>query len=299
MHDMGAHHPESPRRLGQIEDRLLISGLGDFLQRYEAPRAEIAALERVHDALHVQHILTADVTAGEIEIDPDTLMNAHSQEAALRAAGAGILGVDLALDGKAGLSFCAVRPPGHHAERLKAMGFCFFNNVAVAAGHALSRGLERVAILDFDLHYGNGTADIFAKDPRVLMCSTYQQPLYPDWSGIPGATNLIDVPLSPYTNSSTFRAAIREFWVPALNDFAPQIFLISAGFDAHQRDPLGDLKLTTEDFRWIGTLIRELAEQHCDGRVVATLEGGYDVDALAVSVEAFLRAFIHDGYNSL
>lgn len=298
LHDMGADHPESPRRLANIEDRLLLSGLGDFLQRYEAPRAPVADLTRVHDAGHVHRILNADATAGEIEIDPDTLMNAHSQDAAMRAAGAGLLAVDLVMQEKAGLAFCAVRPPGHHAERLKAMGFCFFNNVAVAAGYALASGLKRVAILDFDLHYGNGTADIFALDPRVQLCSTYQHPLYPNWAGIPEAANLIDVPLAPGAGSAEFRAAVRAQWLPAMTTFEPEMILVSAGFDAHQRDPLGDLRLTTDDYRWIGSVIREFAEAHCRGRVVATLEGGYDIDALAVSVEAFLRAFVHDGYTT-
>ena len=294
LHDMGPEHPESPRRLAAIEDRLLGGGLGDFLQRHEAPRVSLAALERVHDAAHVKRILSADTRAGEIQIDPDTLMNPHTLEAALRAAGAGVLGVDLALHDEAGLAFCAVRPPGHHAERARAMGFCFFNNVAVAAAHALAQGLQRVAILDFDLHYGNGTADIFKSDPRVLLCSTYQHPLYPQWAGAPDAPNLLDVPLPAMAGSAAFRSAVSERWLPRLEQFQPELLLVSAGFDAHALDPLGDLRLHTDDYRWLGAVIQGVAEACCQGRVVATLEGGYNLEALAHSVVAFIEPFLGD-----
>ena len=289
---MGAEHPESPRRLDAIEDRLLADGISGFLQRAEAPRASVQALKRVHDPEHVNRILTADTRAGEIQIDPDTVMNPHSLEAALRAAGAGVLAVDLVLSDKAGLAFCAVRPPGHHAERERAMGFCFFNNVAVAAAHALAQGLKRVAILDFDVHYGNGTADIFKSDARVLLCSTYQHPLYPNWTGAPGAPNLVDVPLPPFSGGAAFRAAVTEKWLPRLESFQPELLLVSAGFDAHAQDPLADLRLSTDDFRWIGAVTLGVAEACCHGRVVATLEGGYNLDALARSVCAFLQPFL-------
>ena len=292
LHEMGAEHPESPRRLDAIEDRLLADGIGDFLQRMEAPRVSLQALERVHDPEHVKRILNADTSSGEMQIDADTLMNPHSLEAALRAAGAGVLAVDLVLNDQAGLAFCAVRPPGHHAERAKAMGFCFFNNVAVAAAHALAQGLKRVAILDFDLHYGNGTADIFKGDERVLLCSTYQHPLYPYWPGAPDAPNLVDVALPPYTGSAAFRAAVTEKWLPRLESFQPELLLVSAGFDAHAQDPMGDLRLGTEDFRWMGTVTQGVAEACCHGRVVATLEGGYNLDALARSVCSFLQPFL-------
>ncbi|MES2683568.1 MAG: histone deacetylase family protein [Pseudomonadota bacterium] len=292
LHDMGAGHPESPRRLDAIEDRLRADGSGDFLQRLAAPMVSAIALERVHDAAHVERILTADTTAGEIQIDPDTLMNPHSLEAALRAAGAGVLAVDEVLAGRAGLAFCAVRPPGHHAERARAMGFCFFNNIAVAAAHALASGLQRVAILDFDVHYGNGTADIFKGDARVLVCQTYQHPLYPHWAGAPDAPNLVDVPLRAYSGSAAFRAAVTEHWLPRLESFQPELLLVSAGFDAHELDPMAELRFTTDDYRWIAGVIQGVAEACCEGRVVAMLEGGYHLDALARSVSAFLQPFL-------
>jgi acetoin utilization deacetylase AcuC-like enzyme len=203
-----------------------------------------------------------------------------------------VRGVDLVLEDRAQLAFCAVRPPGHHAERARAMGFCFFNNVAVGAAHALARGLTRIAILDFDLHYGNGTADIFKGDERVLLCSTYQHPLYPHWHGAPDAANLVDVPLAAHSGGTAFRDAVANRWLPRLQRHRPELILVSAGFDAHQADPLGDLRLRAEDYGWVGRVIRDVAAECCDGRVVATLEGGYDLDALARSVEAFLSPFL-------
>ncbi len=289
---MGADHPECGRRLSAIEDRLLIDGLGDFVLRLEAPQASVHALERVHSHDHINRILTADTSGGGCRIDPDTLMNSHTVEAALHAAGAGMLGVDTVLSNQAKLAFCAVRPPGHHAESARAMGFCFFNNVAVAAAYALTQGCKRVAILDFDVHYGNGTADIFMNDARVLLCSTFQQALYPYWPGAPDARNLVDVALPTGAGSTAFRAAITERWMPRLVAFQPDLLLVSAGFDAHVQDPLADLRLTTEDYRWVGTEISRIAQVCCQGRVVATLEGGYHLDALARSVCAFLAPFV-------
>lgn len=294
LHEMGAEHPESPRRLAAIEDRLLSGGLGDFVQRLKAPRASVQALLRVHTEDHVNRILWADTSGGEFQIDPDTRMNPYTLEAALHAAGAGVLAVDTVLSNEAGLAFCAVRPPGHHAERAQAMGFCFFNNVAVAAAYALTKGCQRVAILDFDAHYGNGTADIFKGDARVLLCSTYQHPLYPYWPGAPEATNLVDVPLHSHADSAAFRVAVTEHWLPRLESFEPELLLVSAGFDAHAHDPLADLRLSTEDFRWIGGVIRGVAEAGCQGRVVALLEGGYHLEALARSVCGFLAPFLGD-----
>jgi len=291
-HEMGPQHPESPRRLQAIQDRLRATGLDQFLVHREAPRATEADLLRVHTREHVDSVLHADASAGPVRIDADTALGEHTLAAALHAAGAGILGVDLVLAGEAGLAFCAVRPPGHHAERARAMGFCFFNNIAVAAGHALARGLTRIAVLDFDLHYGNGTADIFLGDERVWLYSTYQHPLYPHWTGAPHATNLVDAPLRPYAGSEAYRAAITGQWLPALQRQQPQLILVSAGFDAHADDPLGDLRLTTDDYRWTASVIRGVAAECADGRVVAMLEGGYDLTALARSVEAFLGAFL-------
>lgn len=294
-HFMGEGHPESPRRLQVIEDRLRATGLLDFVRRVEAPAASEDQLLRVHTREHVARVLHADVRSGPIWHDADTAQGEHSAQAALHAAGAGIKGVELALAGAAELAFCAVRPPGHHAERARAMGFCLFNNVAVAAAHALALGLNRVAILDFDLHYGNGTADIFAGDERVWLYSTYQHPLYPYWSGAPHAANLVDVPLAPYAGGEAFRHGVNVHWQPALERQRPELILVSAGFDAHAEDPLGDLRLGYDDFAWIGERIRHWAQVWCRGRAVALLEGGYALHALARSVESFLRPFLHDG----
>jgi acetoin utilization deacetylase AcuC-like enzyme len=292
LHRMDPGHPECPERLAAIEDRLIASGLDLFLQRREAPEASIDALLRVHDVDHVESVLRTRPAEGLVRIDPDTSMNAHTAEAALRAAGAGLLAVDLLLSGQAGFVFCAVRPPGHHAERARAMGFCFFNSIAVAAAEALARGLARVAVLDFDVHYGNGTADIFRREPRVLLCSTYQHPLYPYWAGDPDAPGRVDAPLPAGAGSDAYRAAVRDHWLPALERFAPQMLLVSAGFDAHRRDPLAQLQLTDEDYAWSARQIQELADRHCEGRVLAMLEGGYDPHALARCVEAFVRPFV-------
>lgn len=292
-HEIAPGHPESPQRLAAIEDRLLSSGLGDFVQRYPAPLASQQDLLRVHSAAHVEEVMRhRHIGRRTVAVDGDTAYTEFTVEAALHAAGAGVLGVDLALGERAELAFCAVRPPGHHAEHARAMGFCFFNNVAVAAAHALTRGLQRVAILDFDLHYGNGTADIFRNDPRVLLLSTYQHPLYPNWTGIADAANLVDVPLRAYADGPAFRAAVMQHWLPALERHRPELLLVSAGFDAHADDPLGDLRLRYEDYRWISTLIRDVAAATAKGRVVATLEGGYDLTALARSVEAFLTPYL-------
>jgi acetoin utilization deacetylase AcuC-like enzyme len=291
-HDMGAYHPESPRRLLALEAHIASSPFGARLLRVDAPLASRAELERVHAAELVETVL-APLAAGRLRrIDPDTVMNAFTAAAAQRAAGAAICAVDLVLEDRASLAFCAVRPPGHHAESAAAMGFCFFNNIAVAAAHALERGLDRVAILDFDVHFGNGTADIFKTDPRVLVCNSYQSMLYPHWTSGHGIAHLIDAPLPAGAGSAEFRAAVQQRWCPAVEAHAPQLILVSAGFDAHQADPLAGLNLSTADFAWIGAQILELARRHCQQRVVASLEGGYDITALFESVEAFLQPFM-------
>jgi acetoin utilization deacetylase AcuC-like enzyme len=289
LHENDANHPEAPWRLQAIHDRLVVTGLDALLSHHHAPLATREQLLRVHDAAHVDALLGG---AGPHPHDGDTAAGPHTLPAALRAAGAAVRAVDLVLEDRAGLAFCGVRPPGHHAERARAMGFCYFNNVAVGAAHALARGLERVAILDFDVHYGNGTADIFRRDPRVLLCSTYQHPLYPAWTGAPDAPNLVDAPLPAYAGSTAFRDAVANRWLPAIERHRPELILVSAGFDAHQDDPLADLRLQTGDFGWVGSVIHEVAAACCGGRVVATLEGGYEPHALARSVERFLRPFL-------
>jgi len=291
-HVIEPDHPESPRRLQAIHDRMVASGFAGLLLQEPAPRATREQLVRVHEPGHVDRLLALEGATACVPVDADTAICPDTLPAALRAAGAAVRGVDLVLEERAQLAFCAVRPPGHHAERARAMGFCFFNNVAVGASHAMARGLSRIAILDFDLHYGNGTADIFKGDGRVMLYSTYQHPLYPHWHAPPDAANLVDVPLPAQSGGTAFRDAVANHWLPRLQQQQPELILVSAGFDGHLADPLGDLRLVTEDFRWIGRVIRDVAAECCDGRVVATLEGGYDLDALARGVEAFLAPFL-------
>lgn len=259
----------------------------DFFRRELAPEATDEQLLRVHGEAHLRAM-----RRGPRVIDDDTIQTEHTFDAALRAAGAVVLGVDAVLSGETQFAFCAVRPPGHHAERDRAMGFCFFNNAAVGAAHALAQGLERVALVDFDVHYGNGSADIFRNDPRVWMYSTYQDPLYPHWPGSRDAPHLIDAPLRARGGSEAFRAAVTEHWLPAMERQQPQMIIVSAGFDAHARDPLADMNLGYDDFHWIGELLRDVAAQCSEGRVVATLEGGYDLHALARSVESFAQPWL-------
>lgn len=290
-HEMGPYHPESPERLRAIEDRMHEVGLSAMFDHLEAPLASREMLLRVHDKQLVDMILGAR-PLGYLEIDPDTSLNAYSSGAASHAAGGAVLAVDRVLAGQAGLAFCAVRPPGHHAERARAMGFCLFNSVAVAAAHALESGLSRVAIVDFDVHYGNGTADIFRDDPRILFCSTYQDSLFPGWRSDHGIAHLLDVPLPAGSGSSAYRSAIESRWIPALEAHRPQLILVSAGFDAHAEDPLAGLRLETEDFRWTAEVLMKLAADLDHNGIVATLEGGYNTHALARSVEAFVRPFV-------
>lgn len=292
-HEMGYGHPECPARLRAIEAHLSAVGIAPRLLRLEAPRATRADLLRVHTRGLVEAILDAPVT-GYRRVDPDTTMNEHTAEAALRAAGAALLAVDTVRAGKADLAFCAVRPPGHHAGRDKAMGFCFFNNLAVGVAHALAEGVRRVAVLDFDVHFGNGTAEIFRDDPRVLVCNTYEWPFYPFAQSDPHNRHLLDVPLPAGADGEEFRIAVEHCWWPAVEAHAPGMLFVSAGFDAHVADPLAGLRFGAPDYAWIGSQIKRMAERHCGGRVVATLEGGYDLNALGQSVAAFLQAFLDD-----
>jgi acetoin utilization deacetylase AcuC-like enzyme len=289
MHEMGIGHPESPERLQAVERAMAQSALGGQRSMKTAGAAKPEMLARAHDPALVESLLKSAPKNGYVRLDADTTMNPFTAEAALRAAGACVEAVDSALANGPKVSFCAVRPPGHHAERATAMGFCLFDNVAVAAAHALERGLQRVAILDFDVHYGNGTVDIFRKDPRVLVCNTYQYPLYPFWADGGGAAHIVDAPLHPRSGGAEFRDAVKTIWEPAIKRFAPELILVSAGFDAHRDDPLAHLNLVEDDFRWVGQKIRDWAERSAQGRVVATLEGGYALNALGASVVAFLE----------
>ena len=293
-HDMGRGHPECPQRLDAINDHLIAVGLANALDHRDAPRATLAQLERAHAAAHVHELrdLAEPLTAsGERRaLDPDTSAGPGTWEAALRAAGAAVAATDAVLDGQVANAFCAVRPPGHHATRDQAMGFCFFNNVAVAARHALDvRGLQRVAIIDFDVHHGNGTEDIIAGDERMLMASFFQHPLYPYSGAVPKGTNMINVPIAPYTRGAEVREAIDAMWMPRLEEFQPQMIFISAGFDAHRDDDLGQLGLVEADYTWITRRLFDLAARHAQGRIVSCLEGGYNLGALARSVAAHLR----------
>jgi acetoin utilization deacetylase AcuC-like enzyme len=291
LHDMGRHHPECPDRLRAIEDRLIAAGLLGLLSEYEAPLATTEQLTRVHDAGYVAAVEAAAPDTGTIHLDPDTAMNPHSYRAALRAAGAAVLATDLVMRGEASNAFCSVRPPGHHAEHARAMGFCFFNNVAVAAAHALEQyGVQRVAIVDFDVHHGNGTEDIFAEDPRVLMVSTFQHPFYP-YSGIHGRSErMVNIPLPAYSGGAAFRDAVTRFWLPAIAASDPDVVFISAGFDAHREDDMAALALTEDDYYWATHEIKAVVRQPVRGRIVSCLEGGYNLDALGRSVAAHIRA---------
>ncbi len=267
-----------------------------YLPRCEAPSAATEALTRVHSAAHVAFVLDQIPRQGRVHIDADTSLSSGSGEAALRAAGAAVLGADLIAQGRTRSAFCAVRPPGHHAEPERAMGFCLFNNVAIGAYHARAvHGFHRLAIIDFDVHHGNGTQALAMRDPDLFYASTHQWPLYPGTGGPNDhgpAANIVNVPLRAGTDGPAFRQAFAEIIVPALDRFRPDMLFISAGFDAHWRDPLANLDLTEQDFGWVTAELVKLAERHCQGRILSTLEGGYDLDALRRSAEAHVRALM-------
>jgi acetoin utilization deacetylase AcuC-like enzyme len=289
-HDMGAHHPERPARLTAIEDQLIASGIGQHLQRYEAPLATDEQLARVHPPEYVRAIREAAPQQGTIHLDPDTAMNPWTLRAALRAAGAAVLATDLVLQKEVNSAFCAVRPPGHHACRARPMGFCIFNNVAVAARHAVqAHRLERVAIIDFDVHHGNGTEDIFENDRQVLMASIFQHPFYPYSGTEDPAPNMVNVPLPAGAGSREFRAAVSREWLPALEAFKPELVIFSAGFDAHAEDEMAMLRFADADYGWVTEQVKALADRHAQGRMVSMLEGGYALSALGRSAVQHIR----------
>ncbi len=293
-HDMGRGHPESPQRLAAIDDYLIASGLDALLERREAPLLDRAELALAHDSDYVDAMceLLEQVAASGASraIDADTIASPGTWNAVRRAAGAAVAATDAVLDGSCENAFCSVRPPGHHATRTAAMGFCFFNSVAIAARHALDvRGLERVAIVDFDVHHGNGTEDIIAGDERILMASIFQDPLYPGSGSVPLGTNMINVPVAPYSRGAEIRALVEANWMPRLEAFRPQMIFVSAGFDAHRDDELAQLGLVEADYEWITQRIKAVADAHAQGRIVSCLEGGYNLGALARSVAAHLR----------
>ncbi len=289
---MGAGHPECPERLGAIHDQLLIKGLLDYMETYVAPLATEAQLGRAHALSYVREIIASSPADGYLQVDPDTCMNRFTVTAALRAAGAAVLATDLVIAGKAPSAFCNVRPPGHHAARAAAMGFCFFNNVAVGIRHALKvHGLQRVALVDFDVHLGNGSEDIFRDDDRVLLCSIYEHGLYPFTEGLNGP-HMIAVPLPSRSGSEQFREAIADGWIAALDGFRPELIYFSAGFDGHREDDMGNLGLVEADYAWATRQVMAVAGRHCQGRVISCLEGGYDLSALGRSAAAHVKVLI-------
>jgi len=290
-HQMGAYHPECPERLAAIDDALIAGRIADYLVPYDAPLATDEQLLRVHPRPYIEAVQSSAPSHGIVHLDPDTAMSPGSLDAALRAAGAGVLATDLVVGGRHANAFCSVRPPGHHATRTRAMGFCIFNNIAVAAKHALEHhGVERVAIIDFDVHHGNGTEAIFADDPRVLMASTFQHPFYPYSGTDDPAANMVNVPLAAGTGSDGFRQAVERAWMPALEAFAPQMVFISAGFDAHLEDDMAMMRLVDADYAWVTQQVKRVADRFAHGRIVSMLEGGYALSALGRSVVQHLRA---------
>lgn len=291
QHDMGAHHPECPDRLGAINDRLIASGLDMYLQFHDAPLAEMAQLERVHPRAHIDNLKASSPSHGIVHVDPDTAMSPGTWQAALRSAGAGCFATDLVMRGEANNAFCAVRPPGHHAESGKAMGFCFFNNIAVAARHAIKVwNLSRVAIVDIDVHHGNGTEEIFAGDPNVLMVSMFQHPFYPYCGTDNPASNMCNIPVPAGTRGDGFRELVTDIWVPRLREYQPEMIFISAGFDAHYEDDMASLGLVESDYAFVTEQLKRVADEACGGRIVSMLEGGYALSALARSVVTHIKA---------
>ena len=293
-HDPGRLHPERPARLEAVLAALEAPAFAG-LERIEAPRAELEQIERVHDPRYVEMVIAAVPEFGRVDFDADTTLSVGSGEAMLRAAGAVCAAVGWAMGGEGRHAFCAVRPPGHHAEAGEALGFCVFNNIAVGVGEAKAvHGLERVAVVDFDVHHGNGTQHLFERDPGVFFASTHQWPLYPGTGAESetGVGNVVNVALAPLSGSAEFRLGMAERILPALDRFRPELILISAGFDAHWLDPLGSLNLDEEDYAWVTGELCRIADRHAGGRVVSTLEGGYDLDALGASAAAHVKALM-------
>jgi acetoin utilization deacetylase AcuC-like enzyme len=290
-HDMGLHHPECPARINAIHDQLTASGLLNLLKHYDAPKASTEQLTRVHSSEYVKWVFDKSPDSGTIQLDGDTAMNPYSLRAALRSAGAAVKAVDLVMSGEANRAFCNVRPPGHHAGRTSAAGFCIFNNIAVAAAHALEHyGLQRVAIADFDVHHGNGTEEIFHDDPRVMLCSTFRYPYYPYCGTESGNSHIINVPLAVGSSGVEFRTAVSDHWLPALEKFQPEFLFISAGFDAHREDDMGGLSLVEDDYVWVTEKLKDIAARFAKGRIVSILEGGYALHALGRSVLMHIKS---------
>jgi acetoin utilization deacetylase AcuC-like enzyme len=292
-HEMGSWHPESPDRLQAIEDQLIASRLGDFFERREAPEAEVSQIARVHTDDAIALIREHIPASGYYPLDGDTSLNPHSWKAALRAAGAAVAATDAVIAGELDNAFCSIRPPGHHATPSQSMGFCLFNNIAIAARHAMeAHGLQRVAIVDFDVHHGNGTEAAVLDYPGILMVSFFQHPFYPYSGAGPesrGHANCINVPVPAYSGGDVVRKLVTDQWLPALNAHRPEMIFISAGFDAHREDDMAQMGLVEDDYAWLTTQIMAVAREHAGGRIVSCLEGGYNLSALGRSVAAHLR----------
>ncbi|WP_189385080.1 histone deacetylase family protein [Advenella faeciporci] len=292
LHMMQKWHPEAPARLDEINDRLLASGVSPCLRHLDAPNASDVDVLRVHTPEYLAYLKEHVPREGYFSIDnEETSMNPHTLRAAYSAAGAGILAIDEIMAGHALNAFCAVRPPGHHAERGRAMGFCFFNNLAIAARYAIEKfKLKRIAVIDFDVHHGNGTEDIFKNDPHIVMCSFFQYPLYPNCGIANVASNMFNTPVPAFTKSDVIRNIVQNKWLPVLEDFKPEMVLISAGFDAHREDEMGQMDLVEKDYEWITKQLMEVAKRHSQGRIISFLEGGYSLSALGRSVTAHIKA---------
>jgi acetoin utilization deacetylase AcuC-like enzyme len=289
-HNMGDWHPESPLRLSAIDDQLHTARLFDYLAHHEAPLVHRSQLLRVHDAAYIDLVEAASPYEGFHALDPDTGMNPHTLDAAYHAAGGAVMAVDLVMRDEVNNAFVACRPPGHHATRNQAMGFCIFNNVAVAAAHALeAHSLERVAIVDFDVHHGNGTEAIFRDDPRVMLCSTFQHPFYPYSGADTASEHIVNLPLPAGTTGPAYREAFSAGIMPRLEGFRPQMLFFSAGFDAHREDDMAQFGLVEADYVWITEQVMGVAARHAEGRIVSVLEGGYDLSSLGRSVAAHIR----------
>lgn len=293
-HDTGPGHPERPDRMRAVWKAMEDEAFADLV-REEAPLAEIEDLERAHPGDYVEQVRKAAPEEGQVRLDPDTVMSPKSWEAALRAVGAGLRAVDQVMTGAAGNAFCAIRPCGHHAEAARAMGFCLFSNIAIAGLYARAKhGAERVAVVDFDVHHGNGTQAIFWSDPDLFFGSTHQMPLFPGTGAASetGAGNICNAPLGAGDGGEAFREAMESRVLPALEAHRPDLVLISAGFDAHVNDPLASLRLVEDDFAWATNRIAEVADKCCEGRIVSMLEGGYDLDGLAKSTAVHVKALM-------
>ena len=288
---MGPDHPECPERLHAINDQLIASGILDHLLHYNAEMATKEQLLSVHAPDYIEWLFKNAPDSGLFQLDGDTAMNRHTLDAALHAAGAVVQAVDLVMSHQVENAFCCVRPPGHHAGRAGAEGFCIFNNVAVGAAYAISQyHLQRVAIVDFDVHHGDGTEDIFHDEPRVMLCSSFRHPFYPYKGADSGNDHIINVPLAARTTGAEFREAITEHWLPALERFQPEFLFISAGFDAHYEDDMGGLALKEADYLWVTEAMKQLAKKYAQGRIVSTLEGGYSLHALGRCVMTHIKS---------